>query len=218
MANRKKGGMVMDSKMKSLCVAGVHLLLMLGCASLQSTPPVDRVSVEPGGVVRRGDKSFPLLGTPVSVGDSLPSVRLVDAMTMKEVDLSQERGKVLFLNIVPSLDTRVCDAQTHYLGEKGDKMPEQVQRITISRDTPFAQKRFAKEARLTNLRYLSDHREGEFGTSMGLLMDSLKLLARSLILVDTHGKVRYIQVVPEMTHLPDMEQAFLKATQLAQEK
>jgi thiol peroxidase len=49
-------------------------------------------------------------------------------------------------------------------------------------------------------------------------MDSLKLLARSLILVDTHGKVRYIQVVPEMTHLPDMEQAFLKATQLAQEK
>ena len=194
------------------------LLLILGCASLKSKPPVNQGSVEPGGVVHRGDKRFPLLGAPVSVGDLLPSVALVDAMTMKEVDLSQERGKVLFLNIVPSLDTRVCDAQTHYLGEKGDKMPDLVQRITISRDTPFAQKRFAKEAKLTDHRYLSDHREGEFGTSMGLLMDGLKLLARSAILVDTHGKLGYIQVVPEMTHMPDMEEAFLKATQLAQEK
>jgi thiol peroxidase len=139
-------------------------------------------------------------------------------MTMKEVDLSQERGKVLFLNIVPSLDTPVCDAQTHYLGEEGDKLPDLIARVTISRDTPFAQKRFAKEAKLTDIRYLSDHREGEFGRSTGLLMDGLKLLARAVILVDTRGEVRYIQVVPEMTHMPDMEAAFLKATQLAKEK
>jgi len=139
-------------------------------------------------------------------------------MTMKEVDLSQERGKVLFLNMVPSLDTPVCDAQTHYLGEEGDKLPDLVERITVSRDTPFAQKRFAEEAKLTDLRYLSDYREGDFGRSVGLLMDGLRLLARSVILVDTRGKVRYIQVVPEITHMPDMEAAFLKATQLAKEK
>jgi thiol peroxidase len=208
----------MDSRMKSLCSVGVLLLLILGCASLQTKPPMDRNSVEPGSVVQRGDKRFPLLGTPISTGDSLPSVRLVDAMTMKEVDLSQERGNVLFLNIVPSLDTPVCDAQTHYLGEEGDKLPDLIARVTISRYTPFAQKRFAKEAKLTDIRYLSDHREGEFGRSTGLLMDGLKLLARAVILVDTRGEVRYIQVVPEMTHMPDMEAAFLKATQLAEEE
>jgi thiol peroxidase len=43
------------------------------------------------------------------------------------------------------------------------------------------------------------------------------LLARSVILVDKQGIVRYIQVVPEMTHLPDMEKAFEKATELAKE-
>lgn len=208
----------MNSRMKSLCMAGILLLLILGCASLQPKPPVNRDSVEPGSVVQRGDKRFPLLGTPISVGDSLPSVNLLDAMSMKEVNLSQERGKVLFLNMVPSLDTPVCDAQTHYLGEEGDKLPDLVERITVSRDTPFAQKRFAKEAKLTDLRYLSDYREGDFGRSVGLLMDGLKLLARSVILVDTHGKVRYIQVVPEITHMPDMEAAFLKAAQLAKEK
>jgi thiol peroxidase len=208
----------MNSRMTSFCTVGLLLLMILGCASLQPKPPVDRDSVQPGSVVQRGDKRFPLLGTPISKGDSLPSVKLLDAMTMQEVDLSQERGKVLFLNIVPSLDTPVCDAQTHYLGEEGDKLPDLVQRITISRDTIFAQKRFAKEAKLTDIRYLSDHREGDFGKSSGLLMDGLKLLARSVILVDMRGKVRYIQVVPEITHMPDMEAAFQEAIQLAREK
>jgi len=41
------------------------------------------------------------------------------------------------------------------------------------------------------------------------------LLARSVVLVDKQGIVRYIQVVPEMTHLPDMEKAFEKAMELA---
>jgi thiol peroxidase len=138
-------------------------------------------------------------------------------MNMQEVDLSQERGRVLFLSIVPSIDTRVCEAQTHLLGEEGDKLPHVVQRITISRDTPFAQKRFAQEAKLTGIRYLSDYKEGDFGRSTGLLMDGFKLLARSVILVDKYGLVRYIQVVPEMTHLPDMEGAFRKAIELAKE-
>jgi len=165
--------------------------------------------------VHRGDLKFQLLGTPISVGKPLPSIPLVDAKTMKEVDLSREKGRVLFLSIVPSVDTRVCEIQTHYLGEEGDKLPGGIQRITISRDTPFAQKRFAREAKLTDIRYLSDYKEGVFGRSTGLLMDDYKLLARSVILVDKQGIVRYIQVVPEMTHMPDMEKAFGQAVQLA---
>ncbi len=203
---------------KSFLWYGCALFLVIGgCAPIQSRPPVDRASVKPASVVARGDKRFSLLGTPISVGKPLPAVPLVDAVTMEEVDLSRERGKVLLLSIVPSIDTRVCEAQTHYLGEEGDRMPHGVQRITISRDTPFAQKRFAREAKLTDIRYLSDYKEGDFGRSTGLLMDGFKLLARSVILVDKRGVVRYIQVVPEMTHLPDMEEAFRKAIQLVKE-
>jgi thiol peroxidase len=193
------------------------LLVIVGCASIESRPSVDRRSVEPGSLVSRGELRFQLLGTPISLGKSLPSVPLVESMTMKEVDLSQEKGSVLFLSIVPSIDTRVCDAQTHYLGEEGDKLPNGIQRITISRDTPFAQKRFARAARLEDIQYLSDYKEGDFGRSTGLLMDGFKLLARSVIVVDKNGIVRYIQVVPEMTHLPDMEGAFRKASELAKE-
>ena len=140
---------------------------------------------------------------------------MVDSLTTKDVDLSRERGSVLFLSIVPSLDTPVCEEQTHYFGEEGQKLPAGVRRITISRDTPFAQKRFAREARLTDLQYLSDYKEGGFGRATGLLMEGSMLLARSVVLIDKEGVVQYIQVVPEITHLPDMERAFQKATEMA---
>lgn len=191
------------------------IFLLVGCASVKPKIPFDQGSIEPGGTVARGELRFKLLGTPLSAGNPLPSVKLVDAMTMKEVDLSQERGKILFLSIVPSLDTPVCEEQTHYLGEEGNKLPEDIRRMTISRDTPFAQKRFAKEAKLTHLQYLSDYKQGEFGRSTGLLVEGSMLLSRSIVLVDRKGIVHYIQVVPDLTHLPDMEKAFHKAMELA---
>ena len=159
-----------------------------------------------------------LLGTAISLGQPLPSVKLVDAMTMKDVDLSQEKGAVLFLSLVPSIDTKVCEEQTHYLGEEGEKLSKEIRRVTISRDTPFAQKRFAEEAKLKDIRYLSDYKAGDFGRATGLLVGNLMLLARSVVLVDKAGVVRYIQVVPEITHLPDMEKAFSSALQLSEEK
>lgn len=216
-ANVRQGGIIMSSRKSFLWCGYVLFLVIGGCAPIQTGPPVDRTSVKPASAVARGHKRFSLLGTPISVGKPLPAVPLVDAVTMEEVDLSREKGRVLFLSIVPSIDTAVCEAQTHYLGEEGDRLPHEVQRITISRDTPFAQKRFAREAKLTDIRYLSDYKEGDFGRSTGLLMDGFMLLARTVILVDKHGVVRYIQVVPEMTHLPDMEEAFRKATQLVKE-
>jgi thiol peroxidase len=202
--------------MKNFATLLIFLMFsFFGCASTQPKIPMDWASSQPGTQVSFRGNPVKLLGSPISVGKPLPSVEVVDAMTMKDVDLSKERGSILLLSIVPSLDTPVCEEQTHYLGEKGDRLPGSVKRIVISRDTPFAQKRFAKEAKLTDLQYLSDYKQGDFGRSTGLLTDGLMLLARSVIIVDKEGTVRYIQVVPEMTHLPDMEKAFEKATELA---
>ncbi len=205
----------MNGKKSALLALFLSAFLVFGCAASHSHIAVEKGSASPGGSITKGGQSVKLDGKPVAVGDSLPSVTLVDAATMKPVDISTLKGSVLFLSIVPSIDTAVCEAQTHYLGEQGDKLPPQVKRITISRDTPFAQQRFAKEAKLEDIQYLSDYKEGAFGRSTGLLVDDLMLLARSVIIVDRDGKVRYIQVVPEILHLPDMETAFQKATELA---
>jgi thiol peroxidase len=124
-----------------------------GCVSTQRKIPIDWASVQPGTQVALRGKPVNLLGSPIAVGKPLLSVELVDAMTMSNVDLSKERGSILLLSIVPSLDTPVCEEQTHYLGEKGKAVSKSVKRIVISRDTPFAQKRFAEKAKLTSLQY-----------------------------------------------------------------
>jgi thiol peroxidase len=201
------------------CVSLVLLVFVwiAGCAAVKPKIPIESNSTQPGTTVARGGVTVKLLGMPIAVGLPIPATKLVDAVTMKEVDLAQEKGAGLFLSIVPSVDTPVCEEQTHYLGEEGIKLPKEVRRITISRDTLFAQKRFAKEAKLTDIQYLSDYKEGGFGYATGLLMEGSMLLARSVVLVDKKGIVRYIQVVPEITHLPDMEKAFQKAVELAKE-
>ena len=208
----------MSSRMSFLISALCTLVLIAGCATVQPKIPIDRVSVQPGTQVTGRGAVLKLLGTPISVGKPLPSLGLVDAMTMKDVDLSKERGSILLLSIVPSIDTRVCEEQTHILGEKGQSLPGNVRRIVISRDTPFAQKRFANESKLTQLQYVSDYRQGDFGRSTGLLTEGTMLLARSVVVVDKQGIVRYIQVAPELSHLPDMDRAFQEAITLSKEE
>ena len=189
-------------------------LLLTACATNQGSIVVDTESVLPGTQVSKKGQNLPLTGTAIEIGQRLPETELVDMKTMNAIDLNDYRGSVLFLSIVPSIDTSVCEAQTHFLGEEGDALPATIKRITISRDTPFAQARFAKEAKLEEIDYLSDYKEGAFGRSTGLLIDGPRLLARSIVLVDKQGIVRYIQVVPDITHLPDMEKAFDKAREL----
>ena len=191
------------------------VLMTAGCATNATMPITDQGTADPGGSVTRKGQPLKLMGKPIVVGEPLPVSTLVDASNMKRVDLSEERGKVLLLSIVPSLETKVCEAQTHYLGEQGDHLTGSIRRITVSRDTPIAQQRFADEAKLNDLQYLSDYREGEFGEATGLMIDEMRLLARSIVIVDGDGIVRYVQVVPEITHLPDMDKAFAIAEELA---
>jgi len=190
-------------------------IILSGCMSKQAPLTVDSESVTAGTQVMKNGESLALDGRGIAVGQRLPDSNLIDAKTMQPINLNDYHGQILLLSIVPSIDTKVCEAQTHYLGEEGDKLSTSIKRITISRDTPFAQERFAKEAKLEDIQYLSDYKDGSFGRSLGLLIDGSRLLARSIILVDKEGIVRYIQVVPDITHLPDLKKAFTEAESLA---
>ena len=107
-----------------------------------------------------------------------------------------------------------CEKQTHILSEENNGLDKTVNLITISRDLPFAQKRFAKEANIENIQFLSDYRSGEFGTRTGLLIEENRLLARAIIVLDRTGTIRYLEIVKELRHLPDMGKAFIAASSL----
>jgi len=164
-------------------------------------------------------KGSPLLlsGMSIQVGDKLRSVHLAKG-DLSLIDVTDTSGSVRLINVVPSLDTPVCEQQTHYLSEKNQGLDQQVTLITISVDTPFAQDRFAKGAGINNVTFLSDFRGGAFGKTHGLLLEGPHLLARAVLVVDSHNVIRYLQVTPDLGHMPDMEKAFQVARSLVDEK
>ena len=151
-------------------------------------------------------KPLTLIGEKSQVGKTLPNVRLPD-LQLNMVDLRSFNDKVTILSIVPSLDTPTCDKQTHILSEENKGLDKTANLITVSRDLPFAQKRFAKEAKIINITFLSDYRDAEFGKSTGLLIKENRLLARAILVLDQKGIIRYLEIVSELAKLPDMERA-----------
>jgi len=79
--------------------------------------------------------------------------------------------------------------------------------INISMDLPFAIRRFCSTAGIDKAVALSDHRDASFGTNWGVLIKELRLLARSIFIVDPANVIRYIQIVPEQSSEPDYETA-----------
>ena len=182
---------------------------LYGCA-FHSIPeiPISSESVSAGTIVTRAGNEKNLIGSPVAVGDQLPSTILVDRV-MRPRTLDEFKGKTVLISTAPSLDTQICERQTQLLGDASDKeLPKDIVRVMITRDLPFAYGRYAEETGFFHITYLSDYQDAAFGKQTGLLMEDLRLLARANMVVDKNGTIRYLQIVPEVSHLPDMDKAF----------
>lgn len=162
-------------------------------------------------------KGSPLMlaGMGIRVGDPLRDVKLAQTdLSLVNIVDTKGKGKVRIISVVPSLDTKVCEQQTHHLSEKNKGLDKMVELITVSIDTPFAQKRFAEEAKINNVTFLSDYRGADFGKTYGLFLKDPHILARAVMVVDAHNKVRYLQITPELAQLPDLDEAFTVAKSL----
>lgn len=210
----------------SALLAACLLLGLAACSTAvnQSEPdfsykklPVANGSAKPGdgnNVLFQG-KKLELAGMGIKVGEPLRDVKLVQPdLSLVNINDTKGKGKVRIISIVPSLDTKVCEQQTHYLSEKNKGLDKLVELITVSIDTPFAQKRFSEEAKIQNVTFLSDYRGADFGKAHGLFLKDPHLLTRAVLVVDKNNIVRYLQVTPELAQLPDLEEAFKFARDL----
>ncbi len=155
-----------------------------------------------------------LAGRWPKVGDPAPDFTVL-ANDLSPVRLSDFKGKTLVICSVPSLDTSVCDTEIHKFNEHATSLGDDVAVLAVSMDLPFAQKRWCGAAGVKNVQTLSDHRDASFGNAYGVLIKDLRLLARAVFVVDKDGRIRYIQVVKELSSEPDYEAA-LKALREAQ--
>ena len=153
-----------------------------------------------------------LIGPQLTVGAAAPAFQAL-GQDLSPVRLSQFKGKTLLISVVPSLDTPVCEAQTRRFNEEAASLPH-VQMLTISMDLPFAQKRWCGAAGIDRVTVVSDHKDASFGTAYGTLIKELRLLSRSIFIVDSTGTIRYIEYVPEVTSHPNYDAALTAARQL----
>lgn len=141
-----------------------------------------------------------------AVGGVAPAFTLV-AGDLSESSLGDFAGKNVILNIVPSFDTPVCATSVQTFNEKVGQREDTVV-VNVSKDLPFAQKRFCESNQVEHVTNLSSFRDNGFGDAYGTtIVDGplQGLLARAVVVVDGTGNVKYTQLVPEIAEEPDYD-------------
>jgi Peroxiredoxin len=148
------------------------------------------------------------IGTLPAVGTQAPHFTLTGS-DLKDRHLSDYQGKKLILNIFPSIDTEVCATSVRKFNEQASAL-EDVVVLNISRDLPFAHKRFCAAEGLENVETLSDYRHPDFGKLYGLSISNgafADLFSRAVVVIDQTGKVTHNEQVPEIGQEPNYEAA-----------
>ncbi len=160
-----------------------------------------------GAVTFKGNP-MDLAGEAVTVGQDAPDFKLNYFKDgMQELTLADLKGKPTILSVVPSLDTPVCATQTKKFNESLAEHGEKINAVTVSLDLPFAMNRFCGAENITNIQPASDYQDRQFGESYGTLLEGLKIHARAIFVLDSAGKVTYVEYVPEVTDEPNYDAA-----------
>ena len=158
--------------------------------------------------------TFKLKGNPVNTNGSLPGIGqtapdfILTKSDLKDLSLSDLKGKTIILNIFPSVDTPVCSASVRRFNKEATDLPGVVI-LGVSLDLPFAHSRFCEAEGIKNVISLSELRNRDFGDAYGLRINegALKgLLARAVIIIDKESRIVYAKLVEELSNEPDYEE------------
>jgi thiol peroxidase len=165
--------------------------------------------MERAGATTLKGNPLTLIGPELKAGDAAPDFHMVDN-GLKPVSLKDTGNQVRIISVIPSLDTPVCDAQTKRFNEEASKLPN-VSIITVSMDLPFAQKRWCGAFGVDNVKMLSDHVDGSFGSGYGTLIKELRIESRAIFVLDPENKIRHAEYVKEVADHPNYEAALAAA-------
>jgi thiol peroxidase len=147
-------------------------------------------------------------GTLPAIGSKAPDFTLVKS-DLTNLSLSDLKGKRVVLSIFPSQETGTCSNQIRKFNQLAAGLPNTVV-LGISKDVPFAHKRFCESEGIKNVITLSGYRDQAFGKAYGVdTLDGMfgGLYARSIVIVDEKGNVTYTEQVQEMSHEPNYDAA-----------
>ncbi len=161
--------------------------------------------LERAGLISFGGQDVTVLGEDIVVGQSAPDFTVTGQDWRPFRGMADTQGKVRIIAAVPSLDTAVCDRETHRFNEAAAALGEDVAILVISMDLPFAQQRWCGAAGVEQVTVLSNHKDADFGVKYGVLMKEVRLLRRAVFVVDRQGKVVYADYMPALGDEPDYD-------------
>jgi thioredoxin-dependent peroxiredoxin len=154
-------------------------------------------------------------GNPIQIAGSLPEIGSIAPdfkviqTDLSSISLSDLKGKKVVLNIFPSLDTPVCATSVRRFNVEASKLANTVV-LCISRDLPFAHKRFCTTEGIQNVISGSEYQDSNFSDAYGvrILQGPLAgLFSRAVIVISEQGRVTYTEQVPEIAQEPDYTKA-----------
>lgn len=158
-----------------------------------------------------GENTVNTNGNLPAIGSSAPEF-ILTGNDLKDVSSKEFSGKNIVMNIFPSIDTRVCALSVREFNKRASSLSNTVV-LCISKDLPFAFKRFCGVEGISNVATLSDFKNKDFSKNYGVEMidgGMTGLLARSIVVIDAQGKVKHTEIVPAIGQEPDYDAA-LKA-------
>jgi thiol peroxidase len=158
-----------------------------------------------------GPNTADLIGNLPTVGSKAPDF-VLSANDMSDKNLKDYAGKNIILNIYPSIDTGVCATSTRKFNQYLATLQNAVV-LCVSKDLPFAQKRFCGTEGIDKAITLSDFRDRGFGKAYGVELTSsgfTGLFARAIVVIDPSGNIKYTELVPQIGEEPNYDAA-LKA-------
>ena len=156
------------------------------------------MTLERFGIVKFRGQDVTVLGADLKPGEAAPEFTVQNQEWAPFHGLADTKGKVRIIAAVLSVDTDVCDRETHRFNQEAAALSKDIAILVISNDLPFAQKRWCGAAGVNQVSVLSDHMTGEFGLNYGLLIKEARILRRAVFVVDRAGKLTYVAYMPAL--------------------
>lgn len=164
-----------------------------------------------GAVTLKG-KPLTVMGPALAVGDAAPEITLgAKGFDGRARLLESTAGQIRLINVIPSIGTGICDAQTRRFNQEAANLGDGVAIVTVSADLPFHLAEWCAAKGVDRVVTLSDHYDMAFGDAYGTHIKELRVEQRAVFVVDADGVVRYVEYVPEIAQHPDYDKALAAA-------
>jgi thioredoxin-dependent peroxiredoxin len=175
------------------------------------------MAAERFGLIKFAGKEQTVVGEDIRVGQKAPDFFVQKTDWSVSTGLKETRRKVRIIASIPSLDTPVCDRETHRFNEEASSLGKDIVILMISMDLPVAQKRWCGAAGVERVMTVSDVVKADFGKKYATLMKEVRLLRRAVFVVDKKGIVTYVAYMSTNGDEPDYAEV-LSAAKKALEK